>query len=119
MSYATEGGPLRDVHSKHRNIGVCIPDMVEDKDTFYEQRKLRHSRWHEENNQDSWGHSGQRYKEITGVQEVTIVRRDTMKTRPVIGFARKLSKQILIRTSQKKGMIIKMRSDVTHLTEII
>ena len=42
-----------------------------------------------------------------------------MKTRQKIGFARKLSKQILIKTCQKKGMIIKMRSDVTHLIEIM
>ena len=63
VSYATEGGPLRAVHSKHRDIRVCIPDVVEEKDTFHEQRKLRHSKWHEENSQDSWGHSGRRYKE--------------------------------------------------------
>ena len=58
-------------------------------------------------------------KKINGVQEAAIGKRDIMKTRREIGFARKLSKQILIKTCQKKGMIIKMRSDVTHLTEII
>ena len=56
-------------------------------------------------------------KKITGVQEVTIVRRDTMKTRPVIGLAGNPSKQTLTKTSQEKGMIIKVKNDVTHPIE--
>ena len=76
ISYATEGGLLRAVHSKHRNIQVCIPDMVENKEAFYEQGRLQHSRRHEENSQDSWGHTG---------------KRDIMRTRREIGFVRKLS----------------------------
>ena len=63
VSYEMEGGPLRAVHSKHKDIRVCIADLAELKDTLYEQGKLRHSRYREESAQDSWGHSGRRYKE--------------------------------------------------------
>ena len=54
---------------------------------------------------------------ITGVQEVTVVRRDTMKTRPVAGIAGNPLKQTLTKTSQEGGMISKVRSDATHPIE--
>ena len=54
-------------------------------------------------------------KKITGIQEVTTVRRDNMKTRPVAGLAGNPPKQKLTKTSQERGMIIKVRSDAIHL----
>ena len=63
VSYTTEGGLLRAAHCKHRDLQVCIPDMVENKEVFYEQGKLQHSRQDEESSQDNWGHTGRRHQE--------------------------------------------------------
>ena len=63
VSYETKDGPLRAADSKHKDVRVCITDVADAKDTMYKQRKLRHSRYHKESSQDSWGHSGRRYKE--------------------------------------------------------
>ena len=37
--------------------------MVENKEVFYEQGKLQHSRQDEESSQDNWGHTGRRHQE--------------------------------------------------------
>ena len=58
-------------------------------------------------------------KKINGVQEAAIGKRDIMKTRREIRFARKPSKQLPRKTCQKKGIMIKVRSNVTQLIEII
>ena len=54
---------------------------------------------------------------ITGVQEVTVTRRDTMKIRPVAGITRNAPDQKLTKASHGGAMMIKERGSATHPME--
>ena len=65
---------------------------------------------------DSWRENT---KKMSGILEVAIGKRDSMKIRRGTGVPGKLSRQVLMKTWKKKGIIIEAKIYVTLLIEFI